>query len=57
MRVSAKNTPATVTAAPGTAHPIRLRTSIAVFQLDLDEAVSLATELINAVEQLRRRTP
>jgi hypothetical protein len=56
MRIGARNTPFTVTTAPDSAHPIRMRTSIAVFMLDLeDEAVSLATELADAATELNHR--
>lgn len=55
MRIGARNTPFTVTTAPDSAHPIRMRTSIAVFMLDATEAIALATELADAATELNNR--
>jgi hypothetical protein len=53
MRIAARNTPATVSIAPDTAHPIRVRTSVATFGMEADEAIALATQLADAVQELR----
>lgn len=54
MRVNLRNLSFAVNAAPGTPHPIRLKIAGLVFGLYGNEALRLANELVDAVENLNQ---
>ncbi|KUI16152.1 hypothetical protein AU191_01050 [Mycolicibacterium acapulense] len=53
MRLSAKEMAVQVGAMPGSARPIRLRGGGLQFQMTCAEAVELATQLADAVDEIR----
>lgn len=60
MRIAARNVNPMVVLMPGTARPIRLRTGTLTYMFTPDEAVHLATQLADAVNELdttRKVTP
>lgn len=52
MRLSARNFEPSVMAMPGTARPVRLILSGLSYRLEPQEAIELANQLADAVEQL-----
>lgn len=57
MRLSARNFEPSVLAMPGTARPVRLAMSGLSYRLEPAEAIRLANQLVDAVEQLNITTP
>ncbi|GCA97171.1 hypothetical protein [Mycolicibacterium sp. NCC-Tsukiji] len=53
MRIAARDLKPTVVVAPDTERPIRLRTGAITFQFTEAEAIGLATQLADAVDQNR----
>ncbi len=54
MRLSARDVDVRVTATPDTIRPIRLRAAGLVFALDPSEALTLANQLADAVDEIRK---
>lgn len=53
MRLAARDLNPTVTVAPETGRPIRLRTGAMTYMMTAAEAIELATELADAVTRLK----
>ncbi len=54
MRVAAKDLHPTVTVAPDTVRPIRLRTGALTYMFNTAEAIDLATQLADAVGEVNK---
>ncbi|WP_374158771.1 hypothetical protein ACEWX3_04625 [Mycobacterium sp. G7A2] len=53
MRLAARDLEPTVTIAPETGRPVRIRTGALTYMMTAAEAIELATELADAVTRLR----